>query len=228
MYLHHHSGQFVAPIFSFVDYFADGENFTGELTVKEPDYHRVYRVDSFRAQSMGHNFGPAVWFLEEFTRSRAMPIPNTPEGMEAWEKLKFQPVDHLFGLILLHDSTYWMAYAPWEAYERWVTALRAVDWGDSYGMIPYWNQKVVNLPANMYATFYVDKKAKRALMIFLNNNETGGNLALDVQWSELGIGTPASLKVSNPVQKDRVEIKNGKLDSHYERANSRFFVIEKK
>jgi len=224
--IHHHSGQFVAPIFSFVDYFADGENFTGQLTVKEPDYHKVYRVDSFRAQSMGHNFGPAVWFLDEFTRSGAMPVPNTPEGMNAWLKLKFQPVDHLFGLILLHDSTYWMAYAPWEAYERWVKALRAVDWGDRYEMIPYWNQKVVSLPANMYATFYVDKEGGRALMIFLNNNETGGNLALDIKWSELGIGTPASLKVSNPVQKDRAEIKDGKLDFHYDRANSRFFVIE--
>jgi len=72
----------------------DGENFTSRLSKKEQDYHRVYPPEAFLAQSMGHNFGPTVYFLDEFNRSGA----TKPED---WKRLGTQPVTHLYGLILL-------------------------------------------------------------------------------------------------------------------------------
>jgi hypothetical protein len=208
--------------FSFVDFFADGENFTGQLNKDNLDYHKIYRPDSFRATSMGHNFGPAVWFLDEFGRSGAIKEDD-------WKELTYQPAEHLFGLILLHDSTYWFAYAPWEAYEPTILALKKYNWGDDYRMIPYWRQTVTGkLPDKMYATFYVDDRRRRVITIFLNNNEEGGTMTMDVNWAKLGFDSPGGLSATDAVHGGACVIENGKLKFDYGRANFRMIVIEEK
>ena len=154
MILYHQSGAVDAAILSWCDVFVDGENFTSRLTKKEPDYHRLYPVEVFLAQSMGRNFGPSVWFLDEFTRSGAV-------AEEDWKRLVAQPVTHLYGLILLHDSGYWKAWGLKEGYRMVDEALRKCSFDDRYRMIPYWNQTLVRLPEKAYATFYVDDRVKR-------------------------------------------------------------------
>ena len=154
MILYHQSGAVDAAILSWCDVFVDGENFTSRLTKKEPDYHRLYPVEAFLAQSMGRNFGPSVWFLDEFTRSGAV-------AEEDWKRLGAQPVTHLYGLILLHDSGYWKAWGLKEGYRMVDEALRKCSFDDRYRMIPYWNQTLVRLPEKAYATFYVDDRVKR-------------------------------------------------------------------
>jgi hypothetical protein len=221
-FIQHRSGMPNMAFFSFVDIIADGENFTGQLTKDTPDYHTIFPPDAFRATSMGHNFGPAVWFLDQFSRSGAVKD-------EDWKTLTYQPVEHLFGLILLHDSTYWYAYAPLEAYEPMVMALRKYNWGDDYRMIPYWRQTVTKkLPEKMYATFYVDDRRGRAIMIFLNNNEEGGTMTLDVNWGKLGFDGPGNVIVTDAVHNGPCSIEAGKLEFTYGRANFRMVVFERK
>jgi len=240
--IQHHSGHLDMAWASFCDYYADGENFTGRLSLKDQDYHRIYPPDRFRAQSMGHNFGPACWFLDEFHPAGI----NQRDGT-GWNT--FEPVYHLFGLILLHDSTYWFAWAPQSSYQPYIRALRYCNWGDQYRMIPYWSQKVVKLADKQYATFYVDDKAKRVIMIFLNNNERGGIFNRTLDWKQLGFGSWKNLKLKNvhPVPTRKVGgklevrldawekrwktepnawIKNGKLKFSYGGACSRFIVLE--
>jgi len=172
---------------SFCDFYRDGENFGGQLSAKDRDYHRLYPPDRFRAQSMGHNFGPACWFLDEFHPAGVGKRDGT-----GWES--FEPVYHLFGLVLLHDSTYWMSWAAPDSYQPYVRALRSCNWGDQYRMIPYWSQQIVKLPEHQFATFYVDDKARRILLIFLNNGEEPGTFDHALDWKALGAGTWGALK----------------------------------
>jgi hypothetical protein len=55
MILYHHSGGIDMAFLSWCDVYVDGENFTSRLSKRAQDYHRVYPVDAFLAQSMGHN-----------------------------------------------------------------------------------------------------------------------------------------------------------------------------
>ncbi|MBM4033609.1 MAG: hypothetical protein FJ291_17740 [Planctomycetes bacterium] len=220
MILIHNSGQIDMAIHSWCDVFVDGENFTSRLSKKEQDYHRVFPVEAFLAQSMGHNFGPANWFLDEFNRSGA----TTDED---WKRLGIQPVTHLYGLILLHDSTYWKAYGIKEGYDRVDDALRKYHFDGRYTMIPYWSQKIVSLPEKAYATFYSDEASGTTLVVLLNNREEDLNLRLKVDWAALGHADWQALKVDDAVFEGDARIEGGELVTPIGRANMRLLAITK-
>jgi len=188
MILYHLSGQINMAFLSWCDVYVDGENFTSRINKVERDYHRLFPVDAFLAQSRGHNFGLTNYFLDEFSRAKAI------ETDAEWAAVGSQPVDHLFGLILLHDSTYWMAYG--RGYEHTVEVLQRVNFDDRYRMIPYWKQKIVALPENVFATFYCDDVAKRVLLVLLNNTEENRTLRLKLDWAALGLD-PRRVKVDD-------------------------------
>ena len=221
MVLYHHSGCVDMAFLSWCDVFVDGENFTSRLSKQAQDYHRVYPPEAFLAQSMGSNFGPAVWFLDEFDRSGAT-------NDEDWKRLGVQPVTHLYGLILLHDSGYWKAYGNPEGYKMVDEALMKYHFDERFRMIPYWNQKVVSLPANVFATFYVDDKSKLTLAVLLNNNEKDLSLRLPVDWKALGYADPSRLTVDDAVFHEGASIEGGLLVTPVGRANMRLLAIQGK
>jgi hypothetical protein len=216
MILYHNSGQIDMAYLSWCDVYVDGENFTSRLTKAEPDYHRLFPPDAFLAQSMGHNFGPTVYFLDEFTRSGAV-------AKEDWGRLGTQPCDHLYGLILLHDSTYWRAYGI--GYERINEVLRRYHYDERYRFIPYWNQQVVALPENVFASFFKDDASGITLMVLLNNNETDLALRLPLKWPELGYAGGQQITVDDAVFHGDVRLENGELITPVGRANMRLLVL---
>lgn len=218
MIVYHHSGGIDMAFLSWCDAYADGENFTSRLNKREQDYHRVFPVDAFLAQSMGHNFGLTVWLLDEFNRSGAT-------SAEDWGRLGVQPVTHFYGLVLLHDSTYWKAYGNPEGYRLVDEALRKYQFDDRYRMVPYWSQKIVALPERVYATFYVDPGARRVLAVFLNNNEEDVLLRLDADWRALGFQGPDGLTVDDAVFGRGARLEDGRLVVPVGRANMRLVAI---
>jgi len=143
---------------SFCDYFVDGENTISMLIQDAPDYRGKIRPDTYRAEMMGHNFGFVTDFLYQFTRS----------GLWTYESMrKAGPdiLDHIFGQTLLHDSTLWYSYGPWEYWLRVERALDRNGWGPEYRMIPYWEQSIVKMPDQMYATFYKNDFIDKAICI---------------------------------------------------------------
>jgi hypothetical protein len=236
MILYHHSGQVNMAVLSWCDVYVDGENFTSRLTKTECDYHRLFPPDAFLAQSRGHNFGPANWFLDEFSRAKAI------ASDEEWAAVGSQPVDHLFGLVLLHDSGYWMAYG--RGYEHTVEVLRRCAFDERYEMIPYWEQRVVDLPEGVFATFYRDPGAKRVILVLLNNNEENMNLRLALDWKALGFEDPGRVKVDDtwaaratppqdpakeadvPLCAALASIEDGRLVTPVGHANMRLLVLE--
>lgn len=221
MILYHNSGCIDMSFLSWCDVYVDGENFTSRLSKNDQDYHRVFSPDSFLAQSMGHNFGPANYLLDEFNRSGA-----TTE--EDWKRLGVQPVTQLYGLILLHDSTYWKAYGIPEGYKMVDAALAKYHFDDSYTMMPYWNQKIVKLPEKVFATFYRNDAEKRVLIVLLNNNETDLKLRLQLDWKALGFSDPRKLTVDDAVFHEGASIENGELVTPVGRANMRLLAVEEK
>lgn len=219
MILYHNSGQIDMAFLSWCDVYVDGENFTSRLNKHEQDYHRLYPPDAFLAQSRGHNFGPCVWFLDEFNRSGA-----TTE--EDWKRLGVQPVTHLYGLILLHDSGYWKAYGNPAGYKLVDDALRKYQFDDRYEMIPYWRQQIVSLPAKLFATFYRDAAGHRVLMVLLNNNDEERTLRLDMNWQALGFTDSAGIRVTGTVFALPARIESRRLVVTVGKANMRLLAFE--
>jgi hypothetical protein len=64
-------------------------------------------------------------------------------------------------------------------------------------MIPYWEQQVVRMPDNMYATFYRNDFLDKAICIFYNDGEYKGELRLTIDWKRLDFEDPSRLSFDN-------------------------------
>jgi hypothetical protein len=214
---YHMSGQVNMAWLSFTDSLVDGEN-TASIVRSNPRYPRTYRTligpARYRAEYMGHNFGPVGDWLTQFTRHGGWDHEdiNTPAGADA--------TDHILGLTLLHDSSLWKAYMSSLASERFEEALRRHDWGANYKMIPYWEQQIVKAPKNMFVSLFVvptetprtkavdsagsyyktlGVPAKKAILVICNESDFEGTVKLPVDWETLGFQSTEGLSVENAV-----------------------------
>jgi len=218
----HASGFLNLAYMSFSDWYIDGENFTSQLNKKVQDYHKIYRVDSFLAKSMGKNTGLTVRILDEQNRAGA-----TDE--EDWKRLGPQPTLHFYALTLIHDSLPWQAYGNPLAYEMVEDALYKYNCDERYKVLAYYfDQKIVELPKDVYATFFRDDSSGRVLIFMLNNNEKDLNLQLALDWKALGFDDWKKVKVDDAVfhENEKVKIEDGKLVTPIGFVNMRMIVLE--
>ena len=99
------------------------------------------------------------------------------------------------GLCLLHDTPYWMAFGRW--YQHTIDALRRVGFDEEWTMVPYWRQEVVDLPDDVYATFYRRPDNRRAILILLNNTDRNLDLELTLDWRALGFEDSSAVRVDD-------------------------------
>lgn len=216
----HASGVLNLAYMGWCDWYADGENFTSRLNKKVQDYHKIYRPDSFLAKSMGHNTGLSVRILDEQNRAGA-----TDE--DDWKRLGPRPTLHFYGLILLHDSGFWHAYGHVDAYRMVNAALIKYNFDERYRVFAwYFDQKIVNLPENVYATFYKDDKTGRVIIILLNNNDKDIELQLSLDWKALGFDDWRNVKIDDAIFHEGASIEDGKLLTPIGFANMRMLVLE--
>ncbi|MBI4023738.1 MAG: hypothetical protein HY360_02090 [Verrucomicrobia bacterium] len=192
MIKYHNSGLVNMAFMAFCDYFVEGECTINMLTQDKPDYLGKIRPDTYRAEMMGRNFGFVTDFLYQFTRSGMW----TYDSMRKDGKGQYA-VDHILGIMMLHDCNMWDSYAPHEFATRLYRALQRHGWGANYKMIPYWNQKIVAMPENQFATFYVDDFTDKAICIFYNDTTAKGAQQLKPDWSKLGFKDLSRLKLEN-------------------------------
>ena len=107
-------------------------------------------------------------------------------------------------------------------------ALLKHDFDERYKVLGwYFDQKIVNLPEKVYATFFKDDKTGKIIIILLNNNEKDLELNLELDWDSLGIKDPLSVKVDDPVFKTKEpKIKDRKLVTPIGKVNMRMIVLE--
>jgi len=212
--LYHMSGEIMLPVYSFCDAMIDGENYTGLLDRKENrGYEKILSVEQFRAEyAAQNNFGPASVFLPEFERAESI----TPDE---WKTLGYQHADYLLGLIFLHDSNLWWAFMPVEHVAQVYGAFDATGWNSDWKFIPYWQQKYLSLPSNVYASLYQSPDGKKVVLVAMNTSGKDQEINLP---ATLGNSTFTSAKAVYP---DRpVSLQNGKI-SNLPVHNNAFTVV---
>jgi len=203
--IHHMSGMRNMALEAFYDVYATGENFSSRITMGNVHYASHFRVDAFKSESMGHNWGPTCWFLPQLHNVRAPFVEKYGKEREKWyphwAKFVNGSAEYLIGLILLHDSTLWPAWIPKEPVKYMRDGLRKADFNMSYDYIPYWSQTIVKLEnPDTYASFYIDKKRRRVLLVYLNHTEDSGPVRMKLDWKQLGL-EPDRAKAENLAHK---------------------------
>ncbi len=161
----HMSGEVLLPVFSFVDAMVDGENYSGILDRKDnPGYEKVLSVDQFRTEySMQNNLGCGTVFLAQFERAKSI----TPDE---WNDDTVRHVDYLLGLTFLHDSALWWSYMPANHLAQAFAALDSTGLRADWTFVPYWHQKLISLPQNVYASIYQSPNRKAAVLVIMNTS----------------------------------------------------------
>ena len=66
--------------------------------------------------------------------------------------------------------------------------LREADLNMDFEFIPYWSQTIAPVPGpDTYASFYVDRKRRRVVLVYLNNTDSAEPVALKLDWKALGL-----------------------------------------
>ncbi len=173
---HHMSGDLYLVTQSFSDIVIDGENYTGLL---KDNYYGLLPLDKFRAEFMGHQWGPATAFLPEFSRAQL-----TDAGKELYQSpAKIPEVRHLAGMIFLHDSLPWPAYSDLTPYATIWAAQDELGWGDEVEFLPYWKNTAVLKPMTDDLVASIYRHGRKALIVLFNNRDTDAQarLSFDLQ-----------------------------------------------
>jgi Glycoside hydrolase 123, N-terminal domain/Concanavalin A-like lectin/glucanases superfamily len=232
---YHVSGQVCLPVHSFADLLFEGENLQSRL-IDNRGYQDILTLDTYRAEHMGHNFGPAVTLLPEFKTPKKW-FKNTefsdPEkirvhsvdrvwlkrrkaGKETkaeaayWKELAAH-TNYLLGLSLLHDNPFWVAcicnMAPVRKHYRILGKFNYADGNNKF--IPYWKQRIATVmsPGKAIVSFYVSDKQAVAVVMNMSNKKMDVKLRLDVK----KLGLSGKIKAVNLQYKNKVILKNGIL-----------------
>lgn len=231
----HSSGMPNMAYMAFCEIFFDGENLNGAINAQQPTYRGVMTPDRFRAEYMGHNFGPKLWWLGQNRVSKEAGRTYGPDVL----------VDHLSGIMLLHDTPIVFAggfgcltfradgsqitHAD-NAARRDLDAVRRYDlYGCGYRFVPYWRQDAAaGLKEKQYVSWYVRQPQSiapwswrywtreetdetlphRAIGIVCNESDWKGEMALTVDLKKLGFADGAKVKAINAVHSTGYRVEN--------------------
>ena len=210
---------------SFTDFQLDGEQLWPKLKPGLKNVKGVMDVDFYRAHMMGYNHGRVgVWDPK---------LGNQPHTTrEAQRRTGPSIAQHIQSIALLHDSGHHMWNNPPDEHRAPAeNALERLNWGSQYLTIPYWDQEVVVMPQNMYATFYVepgpnnpkpdpvdttghyclglDNPPAKVICIFSNESDWQGEMRLRLNWSILGFDSTDGLAVENAVHRFKLHYLEG-------------------
>ena len=221
----HDSGAPIMAYMAFCEVFFDGENLNSQINAQAPTYRGVMTPGRFRAEYMGHNWGPQVWWLAQ---GRVKPETVKQYGADILE-------DHVAGLMLLHDAPVIFAggFSGWhsdEANRRTLDAIRTYElYGCGYRFLPYWKHPPVSgLRENQYASFYIRSPLQvqpdhwrfftrnetdetlphRVVGIFCNESDWQGEMAVTVDPAGLGFKPGAKIRAVNAVHSTGYRVEN--------------------
>jgi hypothetical protein len=174
---HHMSGHMYMITQAFSDVIIDGENYTSMF---KDNYYSLLPLDKFRAEFMGHQWGPTACFLPEFTRAL---VPDK----ERYGRPDCIEVRHLAGMMFLHDSIPWPAYSHPQPYVTIWAAQDELGWGDDVEFLPYWDNAEYLAPMTDTLVASVFRKDGRALVVLLNNTDEPQDARLAFDLAKLGV-----------------------------------------
>ena len=240
---YHVSGQVCLPVHSFADLLFEGENFCSILHDNR-GYEETLTLDTYRAEHMGHNFGPAVTMLPEFNITSKW-LQNTPyakakrvrkdKAAAAWLKRRkagketkaeaeywrelTSHINYLLGLSLLHDNPFWVAamYNMQPVRKHYHILDKFNYAGGDNKFIPYWKQQAAKVvsPGKAVVSFYTSKE--RAVAVIMNMSPKEADVKLRLDFARLGLDgtiTASGLEYKNPVSLKGDLLTVKKIPSH--------------
>lgn len=221
----HSSGMPNMAYMAFSEIFFDGENLNSAINAQQPTYRGVMTPDRFRAEYMGHNFGPQLWWLGQNRINKETAQKHGPDTL----------VDHICGLMLLHDTPVVLAggFGPWhsnDAARRTFDAIRRYElYGCGYRFVPYWKHDApLGLKENQFVSWYVRQPLNvsphywglwtreetdetlphRAVGIFCNESDWKGEMVVQVDLLKLGFKAGATVRAFNAVHSTGYRVEN--------------------
>ncbi|MBI4024518.1 MAG: hypothetical protein HY360_06020 [Verrucomicrobia bacterium] len=212
----HDSGMPNMAYMAFCEVFFDGENLNSSINAQQPTYRGVLTPERFRAEYMGHNFGPQLWWLGQNRITKETAEKFGPENL----------VDHMTGLMLLHDAPVIFAGGFGlggcnEAQLRNDEAVRRYElYGCGYRFLPYWRgQAVTGLKDRQFVSWYIRQPLNipsgywrlwtreetdaalphRAIGVFCNESDWKGEMTVKVDIKRLGFKDGAKIRAVNAV-----------------------------
>lgn len=206
---------------SFTDFSLEGEQLWPQYKQGLKNVKGVMNVDTFRAHFMNHNYGRVGSWDPK--------LGNQPHTTRKVQRQTGPSIaQHMQSIAILHDSSFhlWAYSFPNEHTAPFKNALIRHNWGQQYIMIPYWDQKIVEMPENMYATFYVDpgdgakpktvdstgyycrsveNTPKKIICIFSNEGDYKGEVRIKPDWAKLGLKSLEGVTAENAVHRFKVK-----------------------
>jgi hypothetical protein len=223
----HSSGMPNMAYEAFGGRFWTDENLNSRINDKQPDYRGLVTPAMFRTEYMGRNFGNLSGMIGQGRIKAETCFKNGVTNV--W--------DHIKGLCLLHDmepnATGWhidYRFSHNKKFrklirERDAQALLGIDiYMPEFKFIPYWDERAVEMPKDMYASFYVRRGKKEkwdlnglsdpvVVAIFCNESDYSGELKLRVDWRKLGLDPSKGLKAVNAVHRVALKFAEPKPDA---------------
>ncbi|GAH32491.1 unnamed protein product [marine sediment metagenome] len=183
------------PVNGFSDIMIDGENLTGKVGLAG-NYYNALPLDTFRAEYMPHQWGTIPALLPQ--HARAASILKTREEELYWytSPEAKKPIDHLLGLVLVHDAMIWPAWevrpnALWEAQD-------AFGWEEDITFLPYWdNDEYVRVlaPETENVVVSVFRRPHRIMLVPLNNTDDDVIVKMSLSLGKLGLAERGQMRL---------------------------------
>ncbi|HIE27730.1 TPA: LamG domain-containing protein [Candidatus Poribacteria bacterium] len=215
----HMSGKVMMPYLSFCDAMLDGENFTSSLKPEKPNYYELLPLDKFRAEFMGHNFGPGAIFLPELKRG----LPNLK-----WDDSRVAEIEHIIGMILLHDTQIWANNAPLAPFKRLWQAFDEFGWDDKLIFHPYWKQNIaVSSSKDVKISVYRKPGTSKTALVVFNDSNGSQEVVLQLKLSKIGLAPNTGFSVRDIYQGDVVGNCGNELHLVVKSRNFRLIALER-
>ncbi len=193
----HMSGLPWMAYWAFADIMIEGEQFASYWEGKRAadpqfplDYSRMLPLDTMRAQYVPSLWGTQTMFLPEqgvvFNKDPGWLEHQKTHPGETYAPYA-QSMQHLSGLLLLHDVIQWGGPdpAPWA-----FRAMTAWGWDDDTEFLPYWkNGNVAKVDSGgvdpVVCSLYT--RPHKLLAVLMNDSDQDANVTLQVDMKRLGL-----------------------------------------
>lgn len=202
----HTSGEIAMPVLAFSDVIVDGEN-QGEDVAREESYYKILPLDKFRSEYMPHNWGPVPILVPQFQRSAQI---FNPKRLSFWSTKEAQkPMNHLRGLILIHDGIC----------NQVTNNIWAIEdefgWDDKVEFLPYWNNyEYIEIlsPESKDVVVSAYKRPDKVMLIPFNNTDKDVILKLRLNIDRLGLGGKNDIRWTDKLNAEEFNTKDSLLE----------------
>ena len=194
MIINHESGAWHMSQVAFCHILVDGEStyHMPPLTLAKTNYYDLLKLDDWRSEYMGINFGPVPVFLPQ-------PARRVHGDKTLWSHVIGQTgipaSQHVAGMLLVHDIIPWPAYMNPEPFVRLRKMKDAFGWDDQLRFTGYWTKHtLVKLTSDVQPVVAsVYRRPGKALVVVMNDSDKPAKVRLALDPAKLGVKSVTKL-----------------------------------